>query len=143
VSWRTDLIPVVAAARAIKSQYLPNQLTIRTRTWSGSYIRQGTATNSDLVLPAVFPIRYMNSTEIEGSAGHYEAGDVLVDHITPSDGAGNGYTPAQLNPAVTTDNVEVIYIITGDHPGEYSFQELRTYRPFTYQLVLRRKLTTP
>jgi hypothetical protein len=120
-----------------------NRVTIRTRTWSGTRLRQGDPTDVDLELPARYPVRYLTGQEISSSAGQYETGDVLVRHITPSDGTGVGYTPAQLQPAVTTNNVELIYILVGEHAGEYTLIDLRTFRPFSYEMVLRRKSTTP
>lgn len=147
MSLRTSLLKAVESARALSGPTFAdirvNQLTIRTRTWSGSYVGLGTPTDSDLVLPAHYPIRFISAHEINAAAGQYEMGDLLVDHITPSDGVDVGYTPEQLRPTVTTNNVEIIYVITGPHAGEYSCAELRTFRPFTYQLVLRRKTTTP
>lgn len=147
MSFRTSLLKTVEAARSLSGpsgvDIRVNQLTIRTRTWSGRLLGDGTATDVDLVIPAHYPIRLVTEQEINTAGGQYEVGDILVDHITPSDGAGTGYTPTQLKPVVTTDNVEIIYLIAGPHAGEYSAVELRTYRPFTYQLVLRRKITTP
>ena len=143
MSLRTSLLAVVEAARKISGptgvDIRVDQLTIRTRTWSGTRLRLGTDTDVDLVLPANYPIRLIASHEVHADVGRYEYGDILVNHITPSDGAGVGYTPAQLKPAVTTDNVEILYIITGSHAGTYELVEARTYRPFTYQLVLRRR----
>lgn len=147
MSLRTGLLAVVAAARALTGptgfDVRVNQLTIRTRTWSGTYVGQGTSTDADLVLPAHFPIRYLTEQEINSASGQYEMGDILVDHITPSDGASVGYTPAQLHPTVTANNVELMYLITGTHAGEYAFLELRSFRAFTHQLVLRRSTRTP
>lgn len=120
-----------------------NQLTIRTRTWSGSFVGDGTATDVDLVLPPRYKVRHVLMKEVFGSGGAYETSDVLVDHITPYDGVSAGYTPAQLRPVVTAQNVQVLYLILGEHGGEYSLVECRTYRPFTYQLVLRRTRVTP
>jgi hypothetical protein len=143
MSIRTSLIKVVDAARAIAGptgvDARVNQLTIRTRTWSGSRLGVGTASDSDLVLPARYPIRLITSQEIVAAPGLYEIGDILVDHITPFDGVSVGYTPEDLKPTVTTNNVEIIYVITGEHAGTYRCLELRTYRPFTSQLVLRRR----
>ena len=144
MSFVTDLLKAVDDARKISEDFgvRTNQLTIRKRTWSGAFLEQGTATDEDLVLPARYPIRYVTAQEVNSSAGSYEAGDILVDHITPSDGT-VGYTPAQLKPVITTNNVEIIYVLTGAHAGEYSLVDCRTYRPFTYQLVLRRRASTP
>jgi len=120
-----------------------NTLTIRTRTWSGSSLGEGTATDSDLVLAPHYPIRYITAAEVLSSGGQYEIGDLAVNHITPSNGAGVGYTPAQLKPVVLTDNVEVIYLIVGAHGGEYVLKTLETYRPFSFRLVLSRSTVTP
>ena len=32
---------------------------------------------------------------------------------------------------------------TGEHPGEYLLLDVQTYRPFSYKLILRRRITTP
>ncbi len=147
MSLRSGLLKVVDAARNLAGPVFADirthRLIIRTRTWSGAYVKLGTPTDVELALPARYPVRYLSSQEINSAAGQYEVGDVIVDHITPSDGAGVGYTPEQLKPTVTTNNVELFYILDGPHAGEYACVELRTFRPFTYQLVLRRKTTTP
>ena len=147
MSFRTDLYELVDSVRSIAGPDVfddtINQLTIRTRTWSGPRVGMGTSSDSDLVLPAYYPISLLESQRISSSAGLYEQGDILVDHITPSNGAGVGYTEEQLAPTVSSDNVEVLYLISGDslgngHPGEYRCVECRTYEAFSSQLVLRR-----
>lgn len=147
MSFRTNLLATIDSIRAISGpsrfDIRTNALTIRTRTWSGTSIGDGTATDVDLVLPAIYPIRLVRASEVTSAAGRYELGDLIVRHITPSDGNGVGYTPAQLKPVITTNNVEVIYLIVGAHAGEYSLVECRTYRPFSYELVLRRSASTP
>jgi hypothetical protein len=147
MSFRTDLLAAVEAARSVAGpeglDVRTNQLTIRTRTWSGSALGDGTTTDVDLVLPAHYVIRQITTDEISSSGGDYEVGDLLVNHITPSDGAGTGYTPQQLKPHNMANNVEVLYLIAGDHSGEYCLKELRTSRAFSYAVVLRRRRTTP
>lgn len=118
-----------------------NQVTIRTRTWTGPSLHQGTSSDSDLQLPQQYPVRPLTQQEVDGSGGQFETGDILIDHITPSDGMGNGWTTAQLAPQAASDNVEIIYVITGDHAGEYSLVAIKTFRSFTNQLVLRRRIT--
>lgn len=145
MSFRTDLLATVDAARAISGpaglDIRTNQLTIRTITWSGKYARDGVIDSTqDTVLPAYYPIRFIRGEEIEASGGQYTLNDVLVNHITPSNGLGVGFTPEQLNPPKATDNVETIYVITGPMGGNYALVDCRTHRPFTYQLVLRRML---
>ncbi len=147
MSFRTAILAQVDAIRAIAGptgfDIRLNALTIRTRTWSGSRIADGTATDVDLVLPARYPIRYLSSQELFSSGGLYESGDILVDHITPSSGSGAGYTAAQLRPVVSTDNVEILYVIVGSHAGIYRLLDIRNYRAFTTQLVLRRRADEP
>lgn len=138
---------MVDAARSIAGPFgldiRTNRLTIRTRTWSGSVLGDGTVTDSDLVLLGHYPVRLVTAAEITSSGGQYEIGDIAVNHITPSNGAGVGYTPLQLKPLVTQDNVETIYVLTGSHGGEYALKTLETYRPFSYRLVLSRSTVTP
>ncbi len=143
MSFRTSLLAVADAARTISGptglDIRTNQLTIRTRTWSGTYLHDGTSTDVDLVLPARYPVRRISAAEIASSGGEYEMGDIAVAHITPYDGVSVGYTQAQLNPTVTSDNVEIRYVITGSHAGDYGLVECQTYRPFSYRLILRRR----
>lgn len=147
MSFRTSILATVDAARSIAgpSQYdiRTNRVTIRTRTWDGDFVGAGNYTDSDLDLAPHYPIRYVTTQEIFSSGGAYETGDILVDHITPSDGGSVGYTKEQLHPQPTSDNVEIIHILTGTHAGEYRCLDVRTYRPFTFQLILRRRANTP
>ncbi len=147
MSLRLNLLAIIDQARQIAGplglDLRTNRLTIRTRTWSGNVLGEGTPTDVDLVLPGHYPIRYVSAAEILNSGGQYEIGDLAVDHITPSDGAGVGYTPTELKPLVTADNVELIYLIVGAHAGEYVVKTLETYRPFSFRLVLSRSTVTP
>jgi hypothetical protein len=147
MSFRTGILPAIARIRALTGpdgfDIRMNQVTIAVRTWSGARLHQGSATDATTVLPQHFPVKHLEQREIANSGGVYEMGDILVDHITPTDGADVGYSPTQLKPTITTDNQERVYILTGTHAGEYALVELRTFRPFTWQLVLRRRLTTP
>jgi len=143
MSFRTNLLKVADAGRALAGpgglDQRTNQVTVRTRTWSGDFVGLGTPTDSDLILPAIYPVKQVSTREVSSSGGLYEMGDIIVNHITPSDGESVGFTPMQLKPSVTSSSVEIIYIVTGSHAGEYSLQELRTYRPYSYTMVLRRR----
>lgn len=147
MSFRLSLLAMIDAARSIAGptglDIRTNTLTIRTRTWSGTQLGEGTATDSDLVLAAHYPIRYITAAEINSSGGQYEIGDIAVNHITPFNGVNAGYTPAQLKPVITVDNVELIYLVVGSHGGEYVIKTLEAYRPFSYRLVLSRSTVTP
>ncbi len=144
MSFRTSLMASIEAARALTGpagyDIRTHQLTIRTRTWSGEYRGQGTPTDSDLVLPAHYPVRRVSGSDTETSGGRYKVDDVIVRHITPSDGAGTGYTPAQLAPAAPSTNVQIIYVLTGPEGGDYELLEARFHKPFSYELVLRKQL---
>ena len=147
MSFLTDLRALADSVRAVAGPaglgIRTNRLSIRTRTWSGIYVDEGTSTDVVLDLQPIYPIRHLMEAEVNSSGGLYETGDILVDHITPSDGAGVGYTLVQIAPHTTAQNVDTSYVITGEHPGEYNLVECRTFRPFTYQLVLRRSRKTP
>lgn len=147
MSLRTSLLKAADRFRKISGPDFAdiriNQLTVRTRTWSGSVVGEGTYTDSDLVLPARYPVRAMTQQDVFGDAGRYELGDIYVNHITPSDGAGTGYTKAQLLPDVTTNNVEIIHVITGPDGGNYRCIDFQNYRPFSIRLVLRRLASSP
>lgn len=147
MSFRISMLPIVDSVRRIAGpdafDIRLNQVTVRTRTWSGNVVGLGVSSDSDLVLPQRYPVREVTAQDISSSAGKYEVGDVLVDHITPSNGAGVGFSRDQLDPVVTTDNVEIIHLLTGTHAGEYHLIDLRNYRSFTTQMVLRRRGTTP
>ncbi len=147
MSLRTSLLKVCEQFRTLSgpdfADIRVNSLTIRTRTWSGNRIGLGTTSDSDLVLPPHYPVRHLTAQEIFSSSGLYETGDIIVDHITPTDGASVGYSALQLRPVITSDNVEVLYVIEGTHAGIYRAIDIRTYRPFTSQLILRRRADDP
>lgn len=152
MSLRTALLRVADRVRAISGptrlDQRPHQLTIITRTWSGGYKGTGTATESAVLLPPHFPIRQVSTREIASSGGRYELGDVAVDNITPEyidprDGQTKGFNPNVLNPVVTRNGIEIVYRIAGPHAGDYQLVELQSWRPYSYRLVLRRRIDTP
>ncbi len=112
---------------------------------STAFVGDGEPTDSDLVLPKHYKIRNIEGEEVLSSAGQYLVDDIIVDGITPSNEAVPpvGYTVDQLAPPCPTTNVEVIYVITGLHAGEYTRVALRSFRAFRHTLVLRRRQTTP
>lgn len=143
---RTDLLPIVEAARRLTGSAVldqrPSQLTIRTRTWSGGRIDDGTATDSDLVLPQHYKIKELSSREIASSGGRYEVGDLRIV-VTPQHDGNEGYSAEQLAPSVTARGVEVIYIVSGQIQGEYSRIDLKRDRPYRFELVIRRSKRSP
>lgn len=147
MSFRKSLLKSIESIRSIAGpkglDVRPHQLTIRTRTWSGRQVDDGTPTDSDLVLPGHYIVRLVSGEEVASSGGRYLTDDVTVEHITPFNGVDAGYTPEQLSPTVTTENVEIIYLLSGDTSGEYTLTEGKFFRAFSYSLVLRRSRRTP
>lgn len=148
MSLHDDLLAVVDEVRNILSpselDQIRHQVTIRTRTWSGGAKGLGTKSDSDLVLPQKFRVDRIHAAEVASSGGQYEMGDVKVLHITPADSTHSvGFTTAQLKPPITTDAVERIYLLTGEHGGEYALVELQNFKNYGWTLVLRRRDTTP
>ena len=126
---------------------IADQLTIRTRTWSGPSGLRGEPpkVDVDLVLLQNYRIGPVSTREILSSGGRYEDGDITVGPITPAWNTGTasgGYSVAQLNPD-GSEQIEIIYVITGTHAGEYQLVQAKTWKRFSYFLVLRRRITTP
>lgn len=146
MSLRTELLPVVDTLRALTGPSVLDirtaQLTIRTRTWSGAEVGLGTASDSDLVLPKQYRVESLTAKEVAGSGGRFSDDAVRVGPVTPAF-TGGGYTPEQLNPGTTLDNVEVIHILAGQVNGWYRLASLRTEKPFSYTMVLNRRRDTP
>ena len=120
---RTSLLKVADVVREIKRtlDQCPNQLSIVQKTWAGGRRGRGASTETILItFPAKFSMREITAADEASSTGLFKQGDVMVTHITPSDGASVGYTPAQLRPTFDQDGIDVIYRITGPLAGDYS-----------------------
>lgn len=118
-------------------------VTVRTVTYVGGRRgAEGPRTTVDLLLAPRPKIVEVNGRDIAGSAGRYAVGDVKVGPITPTY-TGGGYTQDQLAPALTSNGVDVLYVLAGGVAGEYTRIDFITGRSHTYFLVLRRKRTTP
>lgn len=155
MSLRTDLLPVVDAARAITGaaqlDQRTSQLTIRTRTWSEGKINRGTKSDSDLVLPQQYKITQATAGQVErllGSGGSYQPGQHVLVVVTPAwyadDGVTQlgGYTDAQLKPS-GSPGVEVLYLITGALSGEFTLVGFYVTRPYRRELLLQRRNASP
>ncbi len=114
-------------------------VTVRTVTWLGG--RRGVdggSVYSDLVLTPRPKVREVSQRDIASSAGRYTVGDVKVGPITPAY-PGGGYTVAQLDPTLTTNGLEVVYVLDGGVTGEYARVSVGTDRSHSYFVVLRKK----
>jgi hypothetical protein len=130
------------------------RLSIVTRTWTGGYREADAPTpatpryvDAALDLPPIYEVVQISTREIASSGGLYEMGDIKVGPITPrftrADGTTGGFSESDLKPVVTANGAEIIYMLIGAHAGEYQLVELRSLKPFGYDLVLRRRQTTP
>lgn len=140
---RTSLLPVMQAARGIIDDlgFRTSDVVIRTRTWVGA--RSAGADYVDELLPLTNPrprVRVLSTREVAASGGRYEMGDLRIDKITPyfAGPPAGGYTPAQLDPPVSSENVEVTYVVTGAFAGEYALEANNTDRALGYSVVVKR-----
>jgi hypothetical protein len=158
VSLRTRVLPVFERLRALagpdRFDIRTARLVIATRTWAGGYRDADPPTPATpryvdvlLELPPIYEIVQVSTREIASSGGLYEMGDIKVGPITPrftrADGTTGGFTESELKPTPSANGIEIIYMLVGAHAGEYQLVELRSLRPFGYELVLRRQETTP
>lgn len=92
MSLRDDLQPVVDDARDLIADLGLRARTVstRVRTWSGSEIGAGTATDVDTAIAPVPKVKEPPARLIFDAPGRYESGDLLVSRIT------RDYTEAQL-----------------------------------------------
>lgn len=131
--------------------WVQSQLTIIQRRWNGGLIgNEGGYFDTTLPLPQHYEIALVSTAQIMGSGGQYETGDIRIGPITPPfvDNFSltphiGGFSEAQLHPVPKTDDVQIIYSVTGLHAGEYQFVALESVDPTGYVLVLRRLITKP
>lgn len=143
---RDSLLPVVDALRQLPNSFGLRRysVAIRSRTWSGNYPGELTPTDTDTVINPPPRVRNVSPEEVASSGGTYEAGDYMIEAITPSytslTGTTGGYTPAQLRirPGAGSNN-DVAIILTGDE-GSFECELVKANfdRPFRYWLVARR-----
>lgn len=122
-----------------------NKLTIIVRQWNGTR-KRGAGSYTDLSRLELVErprIEQVSTREIASGRGLYEEGDIKVKHITPSNGAGVGYTVAQIAPVAPNQLAEVIYQLEGPHQGWYRRIEARTTSDVSWHLVLRRTEDIP
>jgi hypothetical protein len=143
---RDQLLPVVDLVRKLPAQFGLRRytVTLRTRTWSGSYSGEGTPTDVDVLLTPTPRVEVLSTKDVASSGGTYREGDFRVTAITPRYTAPTtgGYTPAQLNLRPTAQNKDVSVILTGDEGTiECMVIEFRFVRPLRYTLIVREKRT--
>ncbi len=121
-------------------------VVVRTITWSGERLGDGTPTNSELTL-AKRPVKELSSRIVSASGGRYQMGDVRVSDITPTytkpDASSGGYSKQQLAPGLFFTGAdrrqkEVRYVLSGDMDGLYTLVDLDQNDPCAWALILRR-----
>jgi len=119
---RDDLLPVLRDGRQLIQDLglRPYRVVVRTRTWSGSKVRLGTPTDSDLEI-----VPRPKVTEKDGDAL------LSVEKIDLGT-----YTLSQLNPSDVA-GVEFYYSVTGPN-GEfpYSLKSIDTSPRFGFRMIL-------
>lgn len=143
---RTSLLPVMQAARGIIDDlgFRTSDVVIRTRTWIGPRSVDGAYNDEELALRNPRPrVRTLSTREIAASGGKYELGDLRIDKLTPhyAGPPAGGYTPAQLDPPVSSDDVEVRYVVSGAFAGEYAIESGNFDRALGYSIVIKRTNT--
>lgn len=138
----------------------PNAVTRRLRTWASGRLGDPMPatsgvdyTDADIPLAPTPKVRALSAREIASSGGRYEDGNLVVGPITPAytvtacctsaTETSGGYTVEQLDPVITTDGVELIYLVDGPNAGEYYLHEVRRDRSMRYELVIGRTRRTP
>ena len=145
MSLRDDLLPVVDQVRGIPGALGIRGTSVRVlrRTWSGGRRGSGTASDATVAdLAAKYKVRLVTMREIASSGGKFEAGDVRVGPITPSDGGSVGYTPEELAPTGGSGD-EIVHQLTGELAGEYRLVATDFAAALHYTLTLRRTRVTP
>ena len=140
---RASLLPVLNKARGIIDDlgFRTSDVVIRTRRWVGERSAEGDYTDDLLPLRNPRPrVRTLSTQEVAASGGKYELGDLRIDKLTPrfAGPPAGGYTPAQLDPPVGEEGVEVRYVVTGAFAGEYAIQSGNFDRALGYSIVIRR-----
>ena len=146
---RTAILPGLDRVRRMMREQLDFRLadvTIVTRTWSGQPgAPGGTFTDAPVLLVPAPKVVQLSAPEVSGSGGRYQTGDLRVGPITPPYRypTPGGYSEAQLRPTPSTGGVEVLYVLTGPNAGEYSLVELNDRLNLRYELILRRRRSSP
>jgi hypothetical protein len=120
-------------------------VTIRTVTWSGYAMGDGTGTPSNTVISPKPKVRQLTAREVAASGGLFTLEDLKVGPITPDyvcNGDSGGYSPAQLDPE-GGPLTEILYILTGDVDGTYRLIRSDFTHPTGYFLILRNSARTP
>ena len=145
---RTSLLPVMHAARGIIDDlgFRTSDVVIRTRTWIGARSVDGAYNDEELALANPRPrVRTLSTRGIAASGGRYELGDLRIDKLTPyfSGPPAGGYTPAQLDPPVASDDVEERYVVSRAFAGEYVVESGTFDRALGYSVVVKRTNAVP
>lgn len=142
----------------------PTAVTIETRVWAGGRIGRSTKTvqrqlqlapppaSGDVQGPTpYYKVRQVTQREIASSGGRYEQGTVVIGPITPyytrPDGTTGGFLEADLNPVITSQGTEVVYVLTAVDTvginGEYVLVDLERDSGLHFIVFANRRRVTP
>lgn len=111
-----DRIRAIPAALGLR----PFSVVVRVRSWSGSDLASGTATDSDTTItvgPGSAPkVRHLSPREVVASGGQYQTGDYRVGPLTP-DGSGYGVPVSTFRPALTAGQELLVKLTGPDTPS--------------------------
>lgn len=136
---RDDLLGCIDEARSIidDCNLRRHDMTVRTRTWVGPQLGQGTVVETDLVIEPRPRLRLPENRQWANQGGTYEQGDLLIEKVSAT------YTRAQLgDPEFYPDkNVEVNWVITerGDTREELYDVISTESKNFEWRVHLRRR----
>lgn len=141
-----SLLPTVDAARGLLDDVglRPFQVYVRLRAWSGGYVGQGTATDTDTEITVASTKRpkvvEVSSSDAMASGGTVTATTYLVGPLTPDYGTG-GTNADTIDPPLVAGR-EVLFVVKG--PGLPTNGVLckrvdaEQFSPFRWMLKLER-----
>jgi hypothetical protein len=119
MSLKDDLLPLIDSLRAIPGElgFRPYEVYVRTTTWSGSRVGQGTRTVSEtrLLVGGQNPkVREVRSKDIVAGTSEFVNATWEIGPLTP-EFAGGGVSNSTVNPEKTSTPTTFHFILKG--PG--------------------------
>lgn len=131
--------------RSILPPLRTTAVSVRTRTWSGAIVGDGTSSDSDAALPSYVKVRELTQAEVASSGGKFEMGDIKIGPMTPpyTSSGGGGVPLSVIDPDANAPNVETLYVLSGRINGLYRRRNDTRSRPFRTEIIARRVHQTP